>query len=96
MILVRQEIGEVLRERRLDLGLSLREVAGASAVSFGYLSELERGTKEASSEILGALTAALDLTLSGLLETVAERVGRAERMSAPVPLPLAENRVHAA
>lgn len=78
MILVRAEMGETLRARRLDLGLTLREVASRSSVSFGYLSEIERGTKEASSEVLVNLAAALDVPLSALLTSVAERVGRAE------------------
>lgn len=92
MILVRQEMGEVLRERRQDLGLTLRTVAGASAVSFGYLSEIERGAKEASSEVLVNLAGALGLSLGELMTAVADRVSRAERVSAPVPLPVPEAR----
>lgn len=92
MILVRHELGEVLRERRQDLGLTLRAVARDSSVSFGYLSEVERGSKEASSEVLVNLAGALGLSLGQLMTSVAERVNRAERVTAPVLLPVAENR----
>ena len=51
MVLFRTELGEVLREARQAQGRTLRDVAAASSVSLGYLSELERGTKEASSEL---------------------------------------------
>ena len=52
MLLVRREIGDVLRELRLKKGHTLRQVAGRASVALGYLSEIERGQKEASSEIL--------------------------------------------
>ena len=50
MIVLRQVIGDELRRRRQDQGRTLRDVSGAAAVSLGYLSEIERGQKEASSE----------------------------------------------
>ena len=53
MVLVRQEIGDVLRDFRLQKGRTLRQVASKASVALGYLSEVERGQKEASSEILG-------------------------------------------
>ena len=64
MVLVRQEIGDVLRDFRLQKGRTLRQVAGSASVALGYLSEVERGQKEASSEILAAVADPLDTPLS--------------------------------
>jgi len=89
MVLLRQELGELLRETRRDQGRTLREVSAAANVSLGYLSELERGTKEASSELLQSVSLALGLQLSELLVDLTERVARAEAMTQPVPLPVA-------
>ncbi len=61
MILVRQEIGEVLRDFRQQKGRTLRQVASRASVALGYLSEVERGQKEASSEILASVAEALDV-----------------------------------
>jgi len=68
--LLRTTLGEVLRRTRLDQGRTLADVAGAARVSMPYLSELERGRKEASSEILAALCDALGIELSELLADV--------------------------
>ena len=76
MILLRRLLGDVLRERRRDQGRTLREVSGAARVSLGYLSEVERGQKEASSELLGSICEALDVPLS-------ERPARGERPPRP-------------
>jgi transcriptional regulator with XRE-family HTH domain len=65
--LLRTMFGEVLRRIRLDQGRTLADVASAARVSMPYLSELERGRKEASSEVLAAICAALDIDLSDLL-----------------------------
>ena len=65
--LLRTMFGEVLRRRRLEQGRTLADVARAAKVSMPYLSELERGRKEASSEILAAICAALGIDLSDLL-----------------------------
>lgn len=89
MILLRHELGEVLREIRQDQGRTLRDVAGTAAVSLGYLSEIERGTKEASSELLASVCAGLDTSLSEVLGLVRERVERVETLTAPVALPVA-------
>ncbi len=89
MVLFRTELGEVLREARQAQGRTLRDVAAASSVSLGYLSELERGTKEASSELLSAVCAGLGITLSELLGLVRQRVEHVETLTAPVALPLA-------
>lgn len=65
--LLRTIVGDVLRRIRLDQGRTLADVASEARVSMPYLSELERGLKEASSEILAAICAALDIDLSDLL-----------------------------
>jgi transcriptional regulator with XRE-family HTH domain len=79
---LREAVGEALRRRRLAQGRTLREVAEAAGVSLTYLSEVERGRKEASSEVLEAVCAALHLVLSDLLFEVAETLATAE----PVPV----------
>jgi transcriptional regulator with XRE-family HTH domain len=68
--LLRTTLGDVLRRIRLDQRRTLADVADAARVSMPYLSELERGRKEASSEILAALCDALGLDLSDLLAAV--------------------------
>lgn len=68
--LLRQFVGDVLRARRLSAGLTLREVSARAQVSLGYISEVERGQKEPSSELLAALTTALDVPLSQVLADV--------------------------
>ncbi len=67
MTAMRQLVGEVLRARRMAQGLTLRDVSGKARVSLGYISEVERGQKEPSSELLAALAAALDVPLSKVL-----------------------------
>ena len=64
MVLLRQLLGDVLRRLRIRQGRTLREVSASARVSLGYLSEVERGRKEASSELLAAICAALDTPLS--------------------------------
>lgn len=82
MILMRQVIGEELRRRRNEQGRTLRDVSRDAQVSLGYLSELERGQKEASSELLAAVCNALDTPLSSLLAGVSTEVARREIMMA--------------
>jgi transcriptional regulator with XRE-family HTH domain len=67
MTAMRQLVGEVLRARRIAQGLTLRDVSSKARVSLGYISEVERGQKEASSELLAALAGALDVPLSKVL-----------------------------
>jgi transcriptional regulator with XRE-family HTH domain len=71
MLLLRTCIGDSLRRARLEQGRTLREVSSSARVSLGYLSEVERGQKEASSELLSSICAALDLSLAGILRDVA-------------------------
>ena len=69
--LLRHVIGDVLRQERRDQARTLREVADTARISMAYLSEVERGRKEPSSEVLAAICSALGLTL-------VELVGRTE------------------
>jgi len=75
---LREAVGEALRRRRQHQGRTLREVAEAAGVSLTYLSEVERGRKEASSEVLEAVCAALHLGLAELFFEVAEALSFAE------------------
>jgi predicted transcriptional regulator len=78
MIVLRRVIGDELRRRRRDQGRTLREVSAAARVSLGYLSEVERGQKEASSELLAAICGALEVPLSDVLRSVSDEVAVAE------------------
>ena len=75
MTLLREAIGERLRRTRTSQRRTLREVSRVARVSLGYLSEVERGRKEASSELLGSICDALDLPLDKLLRLVADDLG---------------------
>ncbi len=79
MTLLREVIGDVLRRARTAQGRTLREVSDSARVSLGYLSEVERGRKEASSELLGAICRALDVPLSRVLSDAGEKMARQER-----------------
>lgn len=88
MVLLRQEIGDVLRDARRGQGRTLREVSSQARVSLGYLSEVERGQKEASSELLASICGALDVPLSSVLHQVSKRIAHAEGPSDPRVGPL--------
>ena len=88
MTLLRRELGDALRERRRARGLTLREVSASASVSLGYLSEVERGEKEASSELLASICGALDLPLYQVLSDVSSRMAESEGLAAPVALPV--------
>jgi transcriptional regulator with XRE-family HTH domain len=77
--LLREVIGDVLRRARTDQGRTLREVSDTARVSLGYLSEVERGRKEASSELLSAICGALDIPLSRVLSDAGQEMEREER-----------------
>ncbi|MFM1917238.1 MAG: hypothetical protein RJB01_753 [Actinomycetota bacterium] len=83
MIVLRQVIGDELRRRRQDQGRTLRDVSGAAAVSLGYLSEIERGHKEASSELLASICGALNVSLSDVLASVSTQVAHEELQTSP-------------
>lgn len=82
MVLARHEMGEVLRDVRLRRGDTLRQVAGRASVALGYLSEIERGQKEPSSEILASVAEALDTPLSQIYHEVGNRIADHERAAA--------------
>jgi transcriptional regulator with XRE-family HTH domain len=82
-VLLREAIGDRLRHARTNQRRTLREVSRAARVSLGYLSEVERGRKEASSELLAAICDALDLPLSALLHNVATDIGALESVELP-------------
>lgn len=93
MILVRQVLGDQLRRRRLAQRRTLREVSRDARVSLGYLSEVERGRKEASSELLGSICGALAVPLSDVLRDVSDDLAFRELLDAGAavsPLPVAE------
>jgi len=94
MVLLRRVIGDALRGRRQRQHRTLREVSTAANVSLGYLSEIERGQKEASSELLSSICDALGAQLSEVLREVSDTLALAEQLDglengrtaeAPVP-----------
>jgi transcriptional regulator with XRE-family HTH domain len=85
MVLFRRLLGDVLRGKRLQRGMTLRQVSAEARVSLGYISEIERGQKEASSELLSSLCSALDVPLSEILRDVSTLVALEEAASAPAP-----------
>ena len=89
MTLLRTQLGTTLRGHRLRQRRTLRDVSGAARVSLGYLSEVERGQKEASSELLASICDALDVELADLLAEVSlelRGVGDDHREAAVRPL----------
>jgi transcriptional regulator with XRE-family HTH domain len=84
MVLLRHLLGDVLRRLRLRQGRTLREVSASARVSLGYLSEVERGQKEASSELLAAICSALGIPLSQVFREVADNFALAELQNEPV------------
>ncbi|ROS77165.1 helix-turn-helix domain-containing protein [Cellulomonas sp. PhB143] len=87
MIVLRREIGDVLRDARQRQGRTLREVSSDARVSLGYLSEVERGQKEASSELLASICDALTVPMSSVLREVSDRVAVAEGLTIPDTIP---------
>jgi transcriptional regulator with XRE-family HTH domain len=84
MVLLRHMLGDALRRLRLRQGRTLREVSAAARVSLGYLSEVERGQKEASSELLASICGALGAPLSQVLREVSDQFALAELQNEPV------------
>ena len=78
MVLFRRLLGDVLRAQRMRRGMTLREVSAEARVSLGYISEIERGQKEASSELLASLCGALEVPLSDVLREVSDAVALEE------------------
>jgi transcriptional regulator with XRE-family HTH domain len=86
MVLFRRLLGDVLRAQRMQRGMTLRQVSAEARVSLGYISEIERGQKEASSELLASLCMALEVTLSDVLREVSDAVAVEEAALIPVPI----------
>lgn len=84
VILLRTHIGQSLRAARNAQDRTLRDVAHEARVSLGYLSEVERGQKEASSELLNAICTALGLTLSSVITDVAHELTTREAVKLTV------------
>ena len=78
MVIFRRLLGEVLRAQRMRQGRTLRQVSADARVSLGYISEIERGQKEASSELLASICSALDVPLSEILSDVSDAVALEE------------------
>jgi len=87
-LLMRDLLGRTLREVRVASGLTLRDVSSSARVSLGYLSEIERGQKEASSELVAAVCAALSVPLGDVLRSVADK---ADGVATVTPLPVRED-----
>jgi len=85
MTLLRTQLGNTLRGHRLRQRRTLRDVSGAARVSLGYLSEVERGQKEASSELLASICDALDVELADLLAEVSVGLRGDDRLRPLVP-----------
>src|SRR5260370_20234239 len=86
MVLLRHLLGDALRRLRLRQGRTLREVSASARVSVGYLSEIERGQKEASSELLAAICEALGAALHEVLRDVTDTLALAEEVRGLVPV----------
>jgi transcriptional regulator with XRE-family HTH domain len=86
MALIRQEIGDVLRDFRQQKGQTLRQVAARANMALGYLSEVERGQKEASSEVLASLAEALEVPVSAILREVSDRLAILEGIPDAIPV----------
>lgn len=84
MTLLRTHIGSTLRQARISQGRTLRDVAKSARVSLGYLSEVERGQKEASSELLNSICQALDLSLLTVISDVSLAIRATEAQSLSV------------
>ncbi|WP_410613602.1 helix-turn-helix domain-containing protein [Amycolatopsis sp. lyj-109] len=82
-VLLREAIGDRLRHARTNQRRTLRDISRAARVSLGYLSEVERGQKEASSELLASICQALDLPLGELLHNVAADVSALDNVEVP-------------
>ena len=89
MVLFRRQLGDVLRGERMRRGMTLRELSSEARISLGYISEIERGQKEASSELLASLCDALDVRLSEVLREVSNTVAVEEARIAADSAPAA-------
>jgi transcriptional regulator with XRE-family HTH domain len=90
VVVLRMLLGDALRETRLRQQRTLKEVSQVARVSLGYLSEVERGQKEASSELLASICQALGVRLSDVLRRVSDELAVLEPHPLPVPMPAPE------
>ena len=84
MVLLREVIGSQLRNTRKEQGATLRDISVRASVALGYLSEIERGQKEPSSELLSAICSALEISVSTLLRDVTCEAVRIENQVRPI------------
>ena len=84
MVLFRRPLGDALRSRRMEQGRTPRQLRADARVSLRYMSETERGQKEASSEILASVAEALDVPISTIMREVGDRISVLEGLS-PFP-----------
>ena len=90
MTLWREMLGAQLRATRIAQGRTLRDISATANVALGYLSELERGHKEASSELLASICAALDTPVSAVMSRTADALSREESVATVLALPVAK------
>lgn len=90
MVALREVIGDVLRTHRTRQGRTLRQVSADARVSLGYISEVERGQKEASSELIAALCTALDVPLSQVLGDASQQMLVIEQSTSARTAPVAD------
>jgi transcriptional regulator with XRE-family HTH domain len=86
MPVLREVVGDTLRAVRMRQRRTLREVSSSARVSLGYLSEVERGQKEPSSELLAAICGALEVELSDLFQEVSTVLRREEKLASSARL----------
>lgn len=84
MVLLREVIGAQLRNARKSQGATLRDISHRANVALGYLSEIERGQKEPSSELLASICNALDISVSNLMGAVSRDALRIENQVRPI------------
>ena len=87
-MLLRNALGSELRAARVAQSRTLLDVAHAARVSLGYLSEVERGQKEASSELLAAICGALNIQLSAILSDATTKIAKSEKATLAVVSPI--------
>jgi len=84
MVLLREVIGSQLRNARKEQGATLRDISTKANVALGYLSEIERGQKEPSSELLSSICVALEISVSTLMRAVTNEAARIENQVRPL------------
>lgn len=85
-MIFRQALGEVIREQRLALGLTMREVSSNGYVSLGHLSDVERGVKEPSSDIIDSIANGLGIETYELIIKAGYRMGNLDVPDTPESL----------